>query len=128
MALAKRVKIGGSAYFGYVFPVSSGVGDYLLAISPTANNFAVSGMSITPSSGGNAQDSFSVAHVSTTSTAGGKVVAQLATNIYNLGAQVTIGLDLASLELVNPGESLRFTYHNVATRAMNIFVTVETIK
>ena len=127
MALPKRVKSGGSFYQGYPLFVASDTGDYLLAICPATNNFAVNGISITPSSDGEG-DYFSIAHVDTTATAGGKTVALLATSVYNLGGGITIGLDFASLELVNPGESLRFTYTNVATRALTVFVTVETIK
>jgi len=127
MALSKRVKVGGSFYKGYQLPVASATGDYLLAICPTTNNFAVNGVSVTPSSDGEG-DYFSIAHVDTTATAGGNTIALLATSVYNLGGGITIGLDFATLELVNPGESLRFTYTNVATKAMTAFITVETIK
>ena len=127
MALGKRVKVGGSFYMGHKLSIASGTGDYLLAIIPTTRDFAVNGISITPSSNGDG-DYFSLEHVDTTATAGGSVVALLATSVYNLGGGVTISLDFASLELIKPGESLRFTYTNVATKAMNAFVTVETIK
>ena len=127
MALGKRVKVGGSFYQGLKLDVASATGDYLLAIIPTTRDFAVNGISITPSSNGDG-DFFSLSHVDNTATSGGNVIAQLATSVYNLGGGITISLDFASLELVRPGESLRFTYTNVATKAMTAFVTVETIK
>ena len=127
MALGKRVKVGGSFYKGYKLDVASATGDYLLAIVPTTADFAINGISITPSSNGDG-DTFSLVHVDTTATAGGNTVALLATNVYNLGGGISISLDFASLELVKPGESLRFVYTNTATQAMTTYITVETIK
>jgi hypothetical protein len=127
MALGKKVKVGGSFYKGHRLSVASSTGEYLLAIIPTTANFAVNGLSITPTSNGDG-DYFGVTHVDTTATAGGNLISILATNMYNLGGGITIGLDFATLELVKPGESLRFSYYNTATQAMTVFVSVETIQ
>jgi hypothetical protein len=63
-----------------------------------------------------------------TATVGGNIVTTIATGVYNLGAGVTVALDLATLELIKPGESVRFVYNNVATKAMNVYITIETIR
>lgn len=127
MALPKRVKSGGSFYEGYKLDVATASGDYPIAIIPSNTSFAVNGVSITPSSTGDG-DYFSLLHVNTTATVGGGTVAILATNVYNIGGGVSIMLDFASLELVKPGESLRFVYHNTASQPMMVYVTVESIK
>jgi len=127
MALAKRVKVGGSLYKGYSLVVSSAVGDYVLAIIPTTKDFAMNGITVTPDSYG-AGDYFGLLHMGTVATAGGTPITTLAETVYNLGAGVTIMFDFASLELVKPGESVRFVYHNVATKAMNVYVSVETVR
>lgn len=127
MALPKRVKSNGTYYKGHQLVVSSSVGDYVLAIIPSATNHAVNSLSITPDAYGQG-DNFKVSHVNTTGTIGGQEVSILAENVYNLGAGVTIGLDFASLELVQPGHSIRFIYTNTATVAMNVYVTLECIK
>lgn len=127
MALGKRVKIGGSFYKGYKLDVASATGEYLLAIVPTNADFAMNGISVTPGTNGDG-DFFSIDHVSTTATSGGTLIAPLAERVYNLGGGITVSLDFASLELIKPGESVRFSYTNVATKAMTVFVTIETIK
>lgn len=127
MALPKRVKVGGSYYKGYPLSIASSTGDYVLVVIPTSNDFAMNGLSITPTSNGDG-DYFSLYHYDNTASSGGKLVSSLAENVYNLGGGISIGLDFATLELVKPGESLRFIYHNTATKAMTIYVTVETIK
>jgi len=127
MALAKRVKIGGSYYKGHLLPVSSATGDYPIAIIPSTTGHAVNGLSITPDLYG-AGDYSNLYHMSTTATTGGTIIKTLAENIYNVGGGVSVMLDFATLELVNPGESLRYVYHNAATTAMNVYVTVEVVK
>ena len=127
MAISKRVKVGGIYYEGFKADVASAAGDYLVAITPSTWGHAVNSVSITPSSFGDG-DTFSLVHVDTTATAGGSTVAVIATNLWNLGGGVTINLDFASLELVKPGESIRFAYTNTASVAMTAFLTVESIK
>ena len=121
------MKVGGIYYEGFKADVASAAGDYLVALVPSTWGHAVNSISITPSSYG-ADDYFSLVHVDTTATAGGSAVAVIATNLWNLGGGVTINLDFASLELVKPGESIRFAYSNSASVAMTVFVTVESIK
>ena len=127
MALGKRVKVGGSYYRGHTLDIASSTGNYVLVIAPTTNNYAMNGLSVTPSSAG-VGDYFSLYHYDNTASSGGNIIATLAENIYNLGGNISVMLDFASLELVNPGESLRFIYTNSATAAMTVYVTVETIK
>ncbi len=127
MAIAKRVKVGGSYYKGHKLVVSSSVGDYVLSIIPSTTGCAVNGLSITPASYG-AGDYFGVYHVDNTATAGGTTISILAENVYNIGGGITIMLDFASLELLNVGESLRFIYTNTATVATEVVVTSEVIK
>ena len=127
MALPKRVKVGGSHYKGHKLDVASASGDYPIAILPSNTSFAANGVSITPDSAG-LNDYYGLEHVDTTATVGGNVVAVLATNVYNIGGGITVTLDFATLELVKPGESLRFTYHNTASVAMPVYVVVESIK
>jgi hypothetical protein len=127
MALPKRVKVGGSYYKGHLLPVSSSTGNYPLAIVPSTTGHAVNGVSITPELYGTG-DYFGLYHYSTTATSGGTLIKTLAESIYNVGGGVSIMLDFATLELVNPGESLRFVYTNAATTAMNVYVTVEVVR
>lgn len=127
MAISKRVKTGGSFYRGYKLDVASATGAYYLAIVPTAANFAVNGFSVTPGAFGD-DDTFDLYHVDTTATVGGKVIAVLCTGINNVGGGVSLDFDFAALELVNPGESLRFVYNNSAEVALTNYIRVETIR
>ena len=127
MALAKRVKNGGSYYKGYPLSVASATGAYTLAIIPTTNNFAMNGLAVTPMVYGTG-DSFDIYHMATTASTGGVIVKTLANSVPNIGGGVSTMLDFASLELVNPGESVRFVYNNVATQAMSVYVTIETLR
>lgn len=127
MPLPKKIKQGGSLYTGYHLSVASSTGAYTFLILPVVKDFVLSGISITPDVYG-ANDNYDLLHMDNTSTTGGTVIKTLATGVYNLGAGVTVALDLAAAELVKPGESLRFVYNNVATKAMNVYLTVETIR
>ena len=126
MALPKRVKEGGIRYKGYSFTVASSTGDYIFAIVPSATNCAVNGVSITPDSAG-ASDYFGLAHVTTTATTGGTLVKQIATSMYNIGGGITISLDFAAMQMLDAGDSLRFTYTNTASVSMPVYITVESI-
>lgn len=127
MALPKRVKLGGSFYEGYKLDVASASGDYPIAILPSNTSFVANGISITPDSAGT-NDYFGLDHVNTTATVGGTVIKALATSIYNIGGGITISLDFATLENVKSGESLRFTYHNTASQAMPVYITIESVR
>jgi len=127
MALPKRVKEGGIYYQGYKLDVLSSTGDYVITVNPSSTNCAVNAISITPDSAG-LGDYFDVAHVDTVATSGGRIIKQIATGIHNRGGGITIGFDFAALQLMSPGESLRFTYVNTASVAMPVFITVEAIK
>lgn len=126
MALPKRTKQGGIKYKGYKLDVLSAAGDYVIAIIPSSTNNAVNGVSITPDSAG-VNDVFALAHYATTGTSGGKLIKQIATNIYNIGGGQSIMLDFAAMQLLDAGDSLRFTYTNTASQAMPVFITVESI-
>lgn len=127
MALPKKVKIGGSYYKGHKLDIASASGTYPIAIIATTKGYAVNGISVTPDSNG-LNDTFTLEHVSTTATVGGKVIAILAEDVYNLGGGITVSFDFATLELIEIGESLRLSYLNTASVAMPIYITVETIK
>ncbi|MBU2052506.1 hypothetical protein KKH13_04855 [Patescibacteria group bacterium] len=127
MPLPKQIKIGGSLYKGYHLSVASATGAYTFLILPVAKDFILSAISITPDVYG-VNDNYDLLHVDNTLTSGGNIIKTLASGVYNLGAGVTVALDLSAAELVKPGESLRFVYNNVATKAMNVYLTVETIR
>jgi hypothetical protein len=127
MALAKRVKVGGSYYKGHTLPIASATGDYALAIVPSSTSYAVNGVMVTPSLNG-VGDTFALYHVDTVATVGGNIIATLAESVPNIGGGVSVMLDFATLELVEPAQSLRFIYTNAATTAMSVYVTIETIR
>ena len=126
-AMPKRVKEGGVYYVGYKLDVASASGQYPIALTPSTTHYAINAVSITPDSAG-ANDNFALAHVDTTATTGGRVIKQIATSIYNVGGGITISLDFAAMQLMSPGESLRFTYTNTASVAMPVYITVEAIR
>ena len=84
-------------------------------------------MSVTADSYG-AGDKYFIYHMDTVATVGGTIIKTLAEDIYNLGGGISIMHDFATLELVAPNESIRFVYQNVATTAMSVYVTIETIR
>lgn len=127
MALAKRVKVGGSYYKGHKLDVASASGTYPIAIVATAKGYAVNGISVTPDSSG-LNDTFTLEHVDTVATVGGNVIATLVEGVYNMGGGITISLDFSTLELIEMGESLRLSYLNTASVAMPVYITVETVK
>ena len=127
MALPKRVKEGGIYYVGYKLDVLSASGEYPIALIPSTKAHAINAVSITPNSAG-LGDTFALAHVDTTATTGGKVIKQIATSVYNVGGGITISLDFAAMQLMNLGDSLRFTYMNTASVAMPVYITVEAIR
>ena len=122
MALSKRVKIGGAYYKGYVCVVSSTPGNYTTVITNTSGA-AINGVSITPDDYG-ALDTMKVEHFND-SVGTGSCLAILAEDIHNVGANSGILLDFPSMELVNSGESIKFTYINTASVAMNVYLIAE---
>jgi len=128
MALPKKVKTGGVFYRGAKLDVATTAGDYALAIVPTGNDFACNGFSVTPKNWGE-DDSFSLLHIKGTTGASGGVIADtFAEGVYFIGAGVSINLDFATLQLIKPGDSLRFIYHGSAGVATPVYTTVEVIK
>lgn len=124
MALAKRVKVGGAYYRGYKCAVSSVAASYTTIIANTSGA-AINGLSITPDDYG-ALDKMKIEHFSDASGTG-NCMAVLAEDIYNVGAHTAIMLDFPSMELVNNGESIKFTYVNTASVAMNVYLIAEFI-
>jgi len=122
MALAKRIKIGGSYYKGEKCVVGAGAGDYTVVIT-TPTGAAVNSISITPSAYG-AGDTMKIEHFDDLLGAG-ELLAILMEGVYNTGARATTNLDFPAAELLNKGECLVFTYTNVAGVAMDIYLTIE---
>lgn len=120
MAIAKQVKVGGISYVGYVLPVSSAPGAYVLNSSWT-NNAAINSVSITPDKYG-ATDNYKLEHIIS-----GTVNQTICSTIYNIGAGVTMNFDFAAMQDIRAGQTLRLTYNNVASTAMNIYMHVERI-
>ena len=54
-------------------------------------------------------------------------MAIIAEDLYNVGKSASIMLDFPAAELVNNGESLKFTYVNTASVAMNVYLIAEFI-
>ena len=124
MALGKRVKVGGAYYRGYYCIVSSTPGNYTTLITNTSGA-AINGMSITPDDYG-VLDKMKVEHFSDADGTG-SCMAILAEDIHNAGANSGILLDFPAMELVNPGESIKFTYVNTASVALNVYLIAEFI-
>lgn len=122
MALGKRIKIGGGYYRGYKCAVLSASGNYTTVIANTSGA-AVNGISITPDEYG-AGDTMKVEHMNDAAGTG-SCLAILAEDIHNAGAGSAVYLDLPAAELVNNGESIKFTYLNTASVAMNVYLIAE---
>lgn len=122
MALQKRVKIGGAYYKGYKCLVSSASGNYTTIIANTSGA-AINGITITPDEYG-ALDTMKLEHFDDASGTG-KVLAILAEDIHNAGAGGSIILDFPAAELVDNGQSIKFTYVNTASVAMNVYLIAE---
>lgn len=124
MALHKQVKVGGGYYKGYRTVVSSASGNYTTIITNTSG-VAINGISITPDDYG-AGDTMKLEHFNDVSGTG-KIMAILAEDIHNVGANSAILLDFPAMELVNSTESIKFTYINTASVAMNVYLIAEFI-
>ncbi len=122
MALNKRVKIGGGYYKGYKCIVSSTPGSYTTIIANTSGA-AVNGITITPDEYG-PLDTMKIEHFDDVAGTG-RCMAILAEDIHNAGAGSSIILDLPAAELIDNGQSLKFTYVNTASVAMNIYLIAE---
>ncbi len=124
MALPKRIKVGGSYYKGYECSVGATPGEHtVVLVNPSGS--AINSISITPDGYG-AGDHMKLEHF-TRNDGTGDVLAILAEELFNAGSGLTINLDFPAAELVNAGESLLFTYTNVAGVAMNVYLIVEYI-
>lgn len=122
MAIPKRVKQGGSYYKGSTLVVSSASGDYVAFLSISAGGCALNGISVIPSAAGTG-DSMKLEHI--VGTTGSDVIATLAETIPNLGAGIPINLDFYAQEKMAAGESLKLTYTNTASVAMDVFIILE---
>lgn len=120
MALNKRVKIGGISYKGYSLVVNSAPGAYVLN-SSWSDNAAINSVSITPDKYG-ATDNYKLEHIIS-----GTVNQTICSTIYNLGSGVTMNFDFAAMQNILAGQTLRLTYNNVASTAMNVYMHVERI-
>ena len=122
MALTKRIKVGGGYYKGYKCIVSSSPGSYVTVISNTSGA-AMNGISITPDEYGTG-DTIKIEHFND-AAATGACLAILAEDVYNAGAHTSISLDFPAAELVDVGQSVKFTYINTASIAMNVYLLTE---
>ena len=122
MALAKRVKIGGSFYKGYKLVVAATTGDYVLDMTHT-DACVINGITVTPDHYGEG-DYFKLQHLNT-SNAEIRVIAE---TIYNVGANAAWLFDFMALERMEPGDKFRLTYTNVAGVALNVYTNVERIR
>ena len=120
MALHKRVKTGGSLYKGYELNVSSSVGNYTVDMSETGAA-ALNSISITPDGYGSG-DTFKLEHLTSDTE---RVIALLAEDVYNPGANVSTMFDFPALEPLEANEVMRFTYVNTATEALNVHIVLE---
>lgn len=122
MALHKHIKVGGGYYKGYKLAVGATPGDYTSVVVNTSGA-AMNGLSITPDGYG-VGDTMKVEHYDDASGTG-SCLAIIAENIHNAGANSAVLLDFPAAELVNAGESIKFTYTNTATVAMNVYLIAE---
>lgn len=122
MALHKRVKVGGGYYKGYVCTVNSASADYSVVIVNTGGA-AMNAISVTPDEYG-AGDTMKLVHYNDASGTG-KILAILAEDINNVGKNASIMFDFPAAELVNAGESVKFTYVNTASVAMSVYLISE---
>ena len=122
VALHKRVKVGGGYYRGYMCTVNAASGSYVSLIVNTSGA-AINGISIIPDGYGSG-DTMKVEHWDDVGGTG-TCKAILAEDIYNQGAGSAIMFDFPAMELVDAGESIKFTYINTASVAMNVYLIAE---
>ena len=122
MALAKKVKVGGSFYKGYKLVVGAGAGDYVLDMIHT-DACAINGITVTPDKYG-AGDYFKLEHLDSAHALKRTIVE----TVYNVGANASWLFDMVAMELMSPGDHFRLTYTNVAGTAMNVYTNVERIR
>jgi hypothetical protein len=122
MALAKRVKSGGSYYKGYKLVVSATPANYILNMVLT-QACVVNGITVIPDAYGTG-DYFTLEHLDEN----GALVKTLADTIYNVGANAAWQFDFAALEEMLANHSFRLTYTNVAGVAINVYTCVERIR
>ena len=118
----KPIGRGGTYYKGYVVTVASTPGVYSLVITNT-DGAALSGLSATCDTYG-AGDTWGFKHMADAAGTG-RTIQILAEGIYNAGAGAPVNLDLPGLQLINPQQSLKFSYVNTASKAMNVYLLVE---
>ena len=119
MTKAKRIKVGGMLYSGYVLKVGANPGEYTLYIPERAQSL-VNSIIIIPDTHG-IGDFFKVNHIDKEKN----IKNVIAENIYNVGAFVAWNFDLASLVPMDTGEAIEVIYSNIAGFGMNVYVTIE---
>ena len=124
MASPKRIKVGGGYFKGTQIDVLGASGEYNVVITNT-DGAALNGLSIVPDGYG-AGDTIKVEHIADLAGTG-RVMAILAEDINNVGANSPIALDFTAAELVGTNESLVVTYINTASVAMNVYIVAEWI-
>lgn len=123
MALPKKIKIGGGYYKGYKCAVAAGAGAYSTLIT-NASGAAMNSLSITPDFYGGG-DTMTITHYADAGGAG-KVLAILGEVLHNVGAHSAISLDFPAAELVDSGQSVKFTYTNSAgTASGSVYLIAE---
>lgn len=123
MALAKRVKVGGSFFKGYKLSVLATPGDYILDMALSGRACAVNGITVTPDKYGSG-DYFKLEHYDST----GAIATTLLETVFNIGAGISLQFDFSALEAMLSGSKLRLTYSNVAGTALNVYTIVERIR
>lgn len=124
MAVPKRIKVGGGYFKGTQMSVLATPGNYTLVMTNT-DGAALNSVSIIPDGYG-VGDTIKVEHRADLAGTG-RVMAILAEEINNVGANAAIALDLPAAELVGINESLKFVYVNTASVAMNVYIIAEWI-
>jgi hypothetical protein len=122
MALPKRIKVGGGYFKGAVCSVASGTGEYFTVLTNT-DGAALNGLSVVPTNFGPG-DTFKLEHRADLAGTG-KVMAILAEDINNVGAGSAVSIHLPAAELVGHKESVVFTYNNVASVAMDVYLIAD---
>jgi len=122
MALAKRVKIGGSYYKGYKLSVLATPGDYVLDMT-LVKACVINGLTVIPDAYG-AGDYFKLEHLD----ASNAVISTIAETVHNVGASAAWQFDFAALERMEPGDKFRLTYTNVAGVAMSVYTNLERVR
>lgn len=122
MALGKWVHKGGTYYKGGSISVNSASAQYstVIALTSTAS---LASVSITPNTLG-AGDTFRVIHYDDADGTG-NIIAVLAEDVNNVGANAAVTLEFPGIVNVNSGQSIKFIHVNTASIAGTTYVVAE---